>query len=167
MGTSLAKVKKGDTVMLCMFTGLRAGPKEVIACDSKTITIDRKKKGEAVFDRKTGKLIKPKPDNDRYASYIEEDDGTFVHPMHKDKKSKSKKAAKKATKKAKPEPEVEEEEIEEEEVEETPAPKKKSTKAATKKKPAPKKKPEPEPEEDDEDEDEDDDFDDDDFEEVE
>lgn len=166
MGTSLAKVKKGDTVMLCMFTGLRAGPKEVIACDSKTITIDRKKKGEAVFDRKTGKLIKPKPDNDRYASYIEEDDGTFVHPMHKDKKSKSKKAAKKATKKAKPEPEVEEEEeIEEEEVEETPAPKKKSTKAATKKKPAPKKKPEPEPEEDDEDED--DDFDDDDFEEVE
>lgn len=166
MGTPISKVKKGDTVMLCMFTGLRAGPKEVIACDSKTITISRKKRGEAVFDRKTGKLIKPKPDNERYASYIEEDDGTFVHPMHKtkNKKKASKKSSKAATKKAKPEPEVEEDE-EDVEVEETPAPKKKASKPSTKKKAAPKKKPEPDPEE--EPDDEDDDFDDDDFEEVE
>lgn len=148
---SIAKAKKGDTVLLCMFTGCKTGIKEIIACDKNTVTLNTRI-GEAVFDRKTGKQIEPMPKNERYASYIVPDDGTFVPPQRKKKAKPAKKAAK-----AKTEPEEVEEDEDEEE---TPAPKKTKKAAPAKKS---KKKPEPEPEEDDED----DDFDDDDFEEVE
>lgn len=159
---TIAKVKKGDTVMLCMFTGMRVGPKEVVACDKDTVTISRNKKGNVTFSRKTGKQLKPMPKNERFASYIEEDDGTYVHPTQKKKKPAKKSTTKKATKKAKPEPEGEEEDAEEKD--EQPASKKATKKPATKKKAAPKPAPEPE---DDDDDDKDEDWDDDDFEEVE
>lgn len=151
---SIAKVKKGDTVILCAFTGMKIGVKSVTAADKSTVTIGTDK-GEIVFDRKTAKQIEPEPKAARFANSIIPDDGSYTPPARK----KKDKPAKKATKKAKA---AEEPEVEEEEVEETPAPKK-----ATKKKPAakkPVKKPEPDPVEDDDD---DDDFDDDDFEEVE
>ena len=161
---SIAKAKKGDTVMLCMFTGMRVGPKEIVSCDKETVTINRNHKGEVTFDRKTGKQISPMPKAEKFASYITEDDGTYVHPTKKKAKAKTKKASTKRAKAVEEEDEVEEEAPKSRkkraktEEEEAPAPKK-----ATKKKAA-KRKPEPEPEED---EDEDDDFDDDDFEEVE
>lgn len=153
---TLAKVKKGDTVMYCMFTGMRVGPKEVVACDKDTITISRNKKGEATFSRKTGKLISPMPENEKFASHIEEDDGKYVHPVRKKSKAKKEKTRKAKTKVETQEPE--EEDIEEETPAPAPEPKKKEKKTKAKK--TSKKKPEPEPEEDDE-------FDDDDFEEVE
>lgn len=153
---TMAKVKKGDTVILCAFTGMKIGVKTVSKVDKNTITIETDK-GEAVFDRKTAKQIDPEPKAPRFANSIIPDDGSYVPPQRK----KKAKPAKKVSKKAKPEPEVEEEDEEEEE---TPAPKKATKKPAAKKKAAP--KPAPEPEED-EDDDEDEDWDDDDFEEVE
>lgn len=146
---TIAKIKKGDTVIMCAFTGMKLGVKEVVEVDKSTITI-KTDKGEATFDKKTLKQIDPKPKAPRFANSIIEDDGSYVPPTRKKK-------AKKAATKKKAEPvEVEEED------EETPAPKK-----AAKKKPAPKKKPEPQPEPEEDDEDEDEEWDDDDFEEVE
>lgn len=144
----IAKAKKGDTVLLCMFTGCKTGIKKIVACDKNTVTLEAGRSGELTFDRKTGKQIEPMPKKERYASFIVPDDGTFV-PASRKKKTKPEK---KTTKKAKPE--------EAEEKKEEPAPKKEKKAAAPKKsKPIPK----PEPV----DEDEDDDWDDDDFEEVE
>ena len=144
--STLAKAKKGETVMLCVFTGMKIGPKEVVACDKSTITIHHNGKGDMVFDRKTGKLIKPLPNNPKFASFIMEDDGTFVRPTRKGSKNKP-------VKRVKVEPVDDlDEDLEDEEEE---APKRKPRKVSKK------KQPEPEPEEDTE---EDDDWDD--FEEV-
>ena len=139
-------LKKGDKVILHMFTGCPTAVKGIISADKTTITIDTVK-GEMVFSRKTGKQIDPEPSAERYANFITEDDGSFVPPQRK----KAAKPAKKSA--AKAETEVEEEEEEEEE---EPKPKKS---AKTKKKPAAtKSKKLPEPEEDDDEEFEDDDF---------
>ena len=111
---SIAKLKKGDTVILRMFTGCPAGVKKILAADKDTITIETGRHGDTVFSRKTGKQINPEPKNERYANYITEDDGSFVPPMEKAKASKNaaeKKSAKKPSKKAKP---VEEDEDEDE-----------------------------------------------------
>lgn len=156
---SIAKAKKGDTVMLCMFTGCKTGPKEVVACDKSTVTVVTWH-GEVTFDRKTGKQIEPMPKNERYASFITVDDGTFVHPSKKKDKKKTKATKKKVAKKQS-KPEVDEEVDEEEE---TP---KKTKKTSSKAKKQPDPEPMEEPDEDDDEEEEDDDFDDDDFEEVE
>lgn len=149
--STLAKVKKGETVMLCVFTGMKIGPKEVVACDKSTITIHHNGKGDMVFNRKDGKLIKPLPNNPKFASFIMEDDGTFVRPTRKGSKNK-------VVKRAKVEPVRDDDEFDEDEVEEEeePAPKKRSKKPEPKK--AKKKKPEPEPEPEDDDDEWDDDF---------
>ena len=80
----ITKVKKGDTVLLCLFTGCKAGVKEVIACDKSTVIL-RTNLGEVTFDRKTGKQIEPMPKNPRYASFITVDDGSYVPPQRKKK----------------------------------------------------------------------------------
>lgn len=156
---SITKVKKGDTVILCAFTGMKIGVKEVVAANKTTVTIATDK-GEAVFDRKTAKQINPEPKAPRFANSIIPDDGSYVAPQRK----KKAKPAKKVAKKAKPEPEVEEDDEEDEE--ETPAPKKATKKAPAKKKAVKQSEPEDEDDEDG-DEDEDEEWDDDDFEEVE
>lgn len=153
--TFLKTLKKGTTVILCAFTGMKLGVKEIIAADKATVTIETNN-GEAVFDRKTGKQIDPEPKAERFANYLTEDDGSFVPPTHKPK-----------AKKAEPKAEVEEEDADDEEDEEEkkPAPKKKATKKAAK--PAEKKSSKkPEPEEEEEEWEEDDDEDDDEFEEI-
>lgn len=142
-------MKKGDMVLLHAFTGMKLGPKEVIAADKTTITIDTERRGEITFSRKTGKQIDPEPKEPRYASFITEDDGSFVPPSHK------KKPAAKAKKKPEPEEEFDEEEFEEEEPEEKPKKKPAKSKSTSK------KKPEPEPEDN---ENEDEDWDEEDFE---
>lgn len=155
--TFLKTLKKGATVILCAFTGMKLGVKEVIAVDKTTITIETAN-GGAVFDRKTGKQIDPEPKTERFANYLTEDDGSFVPPTRKPK-------AKKSESKAEEEDEDVEDDEEEEE-EKKPAPKKKATKKAAK--PAAKKssKKKPEPEEEEEEWEEDDDEDDDEFEEI-
>lgn len=149
---SLNNIKKGDTVILHMFTGIAVGVKEVLAANKETVTLETRA-GMAKFSRKTGKQIDPPAKQDRFANFITEDDGSYQPSNAKKGKKKSKKPAKKA----KPEPEEDDDEDEEDEDEEVkPAKKssKKKSKAPAKK--SSKKKPEP---------DEDEDFDEDEFEE--
>ena len=147
---SLANLKKGDTVILHMFTGIAVGVKEVLAADKNTVTLETRI-GKAKFSRKTGKQVEPKAKQDRFANYITEDDGSYQPSgaQAKSKKNEDKKSKTKAKAKA---AEVEEDEDEEdEEVEEAPAKKSKAKKTA--KKPAKKSKP-VEDEDDEEDDDE-------------
>lgn len=109
---NLKNIKKGDTVILHMFTGLATGVKKVIAADKETFTVETNK-GDMVFSKKTGKQIDPEPSSEKYANFATEDDGSFV-PKNK-KSSKEEKPAKKKAKKQ-PEPE-EDEEIDEDEYE--------------------------------------------------
>ncbi len=122
----MLNVKKGDTVILHMFTGIPVGVKQVIKADKKTFTIVTGK-GDTVFDKKTGYQLEPECKSDRYRNYCTEDDGSFEDY----RKGKATKPAKKTAKKAKVEEEDEEDE------EERPAKKKSSKKPA--KKAAPKK----------------------------
>lgn len=140
---SLANIKKGDTVILHMFTGIAVGVKEVVAADKATITVETAK-GKTKFSRKTSKQIEPEVSNERYCNYITEDDGSFVPRTPAKKPSKTKTKVKTKV----------EEDIEDDEDEEEIKPVKKSkTKAAEK--PAKKSKAKAKPvEEDDFDEDE-------------
>lgn len=147
---SLANLKKGDTVILHMFTGIAVGIKEVLAADKNTVTLETRI-GKAKFSRKTGKQVEPKAKQDRFANYITEDDGSYepTGAQAKTSKKKSKNTENKKSKtKAKAKAAEVEEEDEEDEEEEPPRPAKKSK---GKKKPA--KKPQPKPEEDEEEDD--------------
>ena len=146
--SELKNLRKGDKVILHMFTGIAVGLKEVLASDAKTVTIETRK-GEAKFSKSSGLQIEPKAKSDRFANFITEDDGSFV-PKEKSKKTKEKV---KKTKKAR---RADDTGDEEEEKETIPSKRTKDTKR-------PKRKSEPEPEEPEEDEG----FDEDDYEEVE
>lgn len=139
---SLANLKKGDTVILHMFTGIAVGVKEVLAADKTTVTLETRI-GKAKFSRKTGKQVEPKAKQERFANFITEDDGSYEPSgaQAKTSKKKSKKAEDKKSKtKAKAKAaEVEEAEDEDDEEEESPRPAKK------------KSKPQPEEEEDEDD----------------
>lgn len=146
---SLANLKKGDTVILHMFTGIAVGVKEVLSADKNTVTLETRI-GKAKFSLKTGKQVEPKAKQDRFANYITEDDGSYEPSgaQAKTSKKKSKKTEDKKSKTKAKAAEVEDDEDEEDEEEEPPRPAKKSK---GKKKPA--KKPQPKPEEDEEEDD--------------
>lgn len=84
---SLANLKKGDTVILHMFTGVAVGVKEVLKADKTTVTLETRV-GMAKFSRKTGKQIEPPAKKERFANFITEDDGSY-EPAAKPKKKKS------------------------------------------------------------------------------
>lgn len=90
---SLATLKKGDTVILNLFTGVPCGVKTIEAADKNTVSFETRA-GISTFSKKTGKQISPEPRSPRFASYITEDDGNFV--PHNKKKPDSKKKAVKA-----------------------------------------------------------------------
>lgn len=106
--------KKGDTVILCGFTGIKLGVFEVTAATKKTLTITKKNGDEMIFDRKTGKQINVEEGKEKYANRIIEDDGSYVAPTRTG--SKNKKTAKKSIKKAAPVVEDDEEDDEFEEI---------------------------------------------------
>lgn len=120
---SLANLKKGDTVILYMFTGLAVSVKEVIAADKSTVTLETRV-GTAKFSKKTGRQIEPKAKQERFANYITEDDGSFESISDKKTKKagkkptkakKTEKPAPKKPKKKRPEPEeIDEDEYQEE-----------------------------------------------------
>lgn len=120
---SLSNLKKGDTVILRMFTGIAVGVKEVLAADKSTVTLETRI-GKAKFSRKTGKQIEPKAKNDRFANYITEDDGSY-EPVKKGSKKKAKKANDKNVKKGKSKPVDEDEDDDEDNPEVKPKAKKK------------------------------------------
>lgn len=127
----LKDVKKGDSVILKGFTGIKLGVFEVEKVTDKTVIILKKDGTKMVFSKKTGKQTNVEEGKERYANSIMEDDGSYVAPQRK--KKSTKKAASKKSKKTKEEPEEvddEDELDEDEEVEEKP--KKKSTKKSKK-----------------------------------
>lgn len=125
MKVNLSNVKKGDKVILYLFTGLACSVKEVLKADKNTITIETNR-GPSVFSRKTGKMIEPEVKSERFASYITPDDGSFVPNSEKSSKKKAKKAKDKKVKKGKSKPvDDEDEDDDEDEPEVKPKAKKK------------------------------------------
>lgn len=159
MANALANIKKGDKVIMRLFTGAFSGVKEVEKADKSFIYFTTGK-GMSKFSKKTGKMVDPAPKSERFANYIEEFDAD-VAKAEETKKSKGlKKAAKAKAVKAEAKAKATEEELEEDEEdleEEEEAPKKKAAKKIKKvvKKKATKKVVEDE-EEDEDDEDDDD-----------
>lgn len=141
---NLKNIKKGDKVIMRLFTGAFSGVKEVEKADKDFIYFTTGK-GMSKFSRKTGKMVDPAPKNETYANYIEEyDEDVEAEEVAKKEKARQERAKKLAKekaaakaekkKKSKPEPEeIDEDEDEEEEEEEAPAPKKKVAKKAVKK----------------------------------
>ena len=147
---SIMTAKKGDSVILCGFTGIKLGVFTISAATKKTITLTKANGDELIFDRKTGKQINVEEGKEKYANKIIEDDGSYVAPTRSGAKK-----VKKAPAKKQPQPveeDDEDEDEEEDEEEEAPKPAKKVKKAPAKK-PA-KKAPVVEDDDDDEDDDE-------------
>lgn len=143
MKVDLSNVKKGDKVILYLFTGLACSVKEVLKADKNTITIETNR-GPSVFSRKTGKMIEPEVKSERFASYITPDDGSFVPNSEKSSKKKAKKAEDKKVKKGKSKPVDDEDEDDDED---EPEVKPKAKKSKVKAKPKAKKKSDPDEDE--------------------
>lgn len=119
---SLKNVKKGDSVILCGFTGIKLGVFEVKKATEKNITLEKTDGSLMVFSRKTGKQTNVEEGKEKYANSIMEDDGSYTPPRRKKKTKKSddetpKKTRKKPIKKEEPEEELEEDEIEDDDFE--------------------------------------------------
>lgn len=145
---SLANVKKGETVALLGFTGIRLADVVVSAATKTEISVEKKDGAIMVFDRKTGVQKNVDEGKEKYANKIVTLEDA---PEKKERKAKAK-PVKKAVKKVEEIVEEDEDEDEdEEEEEEAPAPKKKAVTKKEAAKPAKKaKKPVVEDDEDDE-----------------
>lgn len=141
----MINAKKGDSVILKGFTGIKLGVFEVASVTKKTLTIIKRNGDEMIFDRKTGKQVNVEEGKEKYANSVMDDDGSYVAPATRG--AAKKKAAKKSVK---PAPVEDDEEDDEDDEEDEPKPVKKTGKKA-----APVVE---DDEEDDEDEDDDDDF---------
>ena len=118
----MLNVSKGDSVILCGFTGIKLGVFEVKKATEKNITIEKKDGTLMVFNRKTGKQTNVEEGKEKYANKIIEDDGSYTPPRRKKKGNKTeetpkKNGKKKPAKKEEPEEEFEEEEIEDDDFE--------------------------------------------------
>lgn len=100
---SLAKIKKGDTVIMVGFTGMKLGRFEVAKATEKSLTIEKTNGDLAIFSRKTGKQTNVEEGKEKYANKLIEDDGTYTNPlegrMKKAKKSKKSKEVEEAEEK--------------------------------------------------------------------
>lgn len=154
----MINAKKGDSVILKGFTGIKLGVFEVASVTKKTLTIIKRNGDEMIFDRKTGKQVNVEEGKEKYANSVMDDDGSYVAPATRG--AAKKKAAKKSVK---PAPVEDDEEDDEDDEEDEPKPVKKTGKKAAPAKKTGKKAAPVVEDDDDEDEDEDDD---DDFEEI-
>lgn len=116
---SLKDVKKGDSVILKGFTGIKLGVFEVMKATEKTITLEKSDGTLMTFSRKSGKQTNVEEGKERYANSIMEDDGSYVAPQRKKKAvdTEEPKTKKKTTKKAKAKKKEEPEEELDEEIE--------------------------------------------------
>lgn len=131
----MLNLKKGDSVILKGFTGIKLGVFEVTGATKKTLTITKRNGDEMIFDRKSGKQINVEEGKEKYANSIMEDDGSYVAPSTK---GAAKKTAKKPVKKSAPvedDDDDDDDEDEEEEPKPVKKPTKKTGKAPTKKAP--------------------------------
>lgn len=102
---SIKSIKKGDSVIVKGFTGIKLGVFTVDKATDKTITINKKTGGIMVFSKKDGKQTNMEEGKERYANSVMEDDGSFVPPNRGKKKPAKKKPAKKSKPKKQEEPE--------------------------------------------------------------
>lgn len=128
---NLKSIKKGDKVMLRMFTGAFVEAKVVEMADAKKIGFTNKNGVKMIFDKETGKQITPEPKKPQFANYLEEYDADVEAEELAKKKNKpakkkeekptsekpEKPAKKSSKKKAKPVEEEPEDDDEFEEVE--------------------------------------------------
>lgn len=112
---SLKDVKKGDSVIVKGFTGIKLGVFPVTKATEKSITVEKKDGSLMIFSKKDGKQTNVEEGKERYANSVMEDDGSYVQPHRgkKTKKDEDKKPAKKSKKQAEPD-DVDEEEFEDE-----------------------------------------------------
>lgn len=111
---SLENIKKGDTVIVKGFTGIKLGVFEVAKATEKSITIKKKDGNLMIFSKKDGRQTNVEEGKEKYANSVMENDGSYVKPNSGGRKKK--KAAKPAKPAKKPEP-VEEVEDDEDEFE--------------------------------------------------
>lgn len=90
-------IKKGDKVVLRMFTGAIVEAKTVEMADAKKIGFTNKKGIKMVFSKETGKQVSPEPKSEKFTNYITEYDEQEVAEALM-KKSGNKKEASKPTK---------------------------------------------------------------------
>lgn len=68
---NLKNIKKGDKVILRVFSGAFVTSKIVEMANEEKIGFTRDDKTRMIFSKKTGKQLSPIPKQERYASYIE------------------------------------------------------------------------------------------------
>ena len=105
----LKSIKKGDSVIVKGFTGIKLGVFEVAKATEKTITVEKKDGSLMIFSKKDGKQTNVEEGKEKYANSVMEDDGSYERPKT-GRKKKAKKPEKKAPKK---EVEPEEDDFEE------------------------------------------------------
>lgn len=74
---TLADLKKGDPVVVKLFTGVPISKKVVYQVADTFIVTEMDGLPGVVYDRETGKQIDPVPDNVKHACYITVDDGSY------------------------------------------------------------------------------------------
>ena len=108
---SLENIKKGDTVIVKGFTGIKLGVFEVAKATEKSITIKKKDGSLMIFSKKDGRQTNVEEGKEKYANSVMENDGSYVKPNSGGRKKKAAKPAKPA-KKPEPVEEVEDDEDE-------------------------------------------------------
>jgi len=68
---NLKSIKKGDKVILRMFTGAFVDAKVVEMADAKRIGVTNNSGVKMVFSRETGKQITPEPKQPKFANFID------------------------------------------------------------------------------------------------
>lgn len=69
---NLKSLKKGDKVILRVFTGAYCGTRTIEMADDKRIGFTSMTGNKMVFSKETGKQIIPKPKKEQYASYLDD-----------------------------------------------------------------------------------------------
>lgn len=95
---SLKSIKKGDSVIVKGFTGIKLGVFTVAKATEKNITVEKKDGSLMIFSKKDGKQTNVEEGKEKYANSVMEDDGSYVKP-NSGKRKKAKKTDKKPTKK--------------------------------------------------------------------
>lgn len=98
---SLKSIKKGDSVIVKGFTGIKLGVFTVAKATEKNITVEKKDGSLMIFSKKDGKQTNVEEGKERYANSVMEDDGSYVQPHRGKKTKKTKKAEEKPAKKSK------------------------------------------------------------------
>ena len=100
---NLKNIKKGDKVILRLFTGAFVGAKVVEIADAKKIGFTNSAGVKMTFDKATGKQLTPAPKKPQFASFLDDYDEKIEKEEAAKKVRKPKKKEEKATtKKAKP-----------------------------------------------------------------